>query len=70
MRELKFGRILVGPGSHGAEASACSISKEMLVEVSRVVKSEAGESLKSDEKEPMLSILLDGGVGQRVRKCP
>ena len=56
------------PGSHGAEALACRISREMLVEVSRVVKSDAGESLKSDEKEPMLNILLDGGVGQRVRE--
>jgi len=47
---------------------ACRISREMLVEVSRVVKSDAGESLKSDEKEPMLNILLDGGVGQKVRE--
>ena len=58
------------PGSHGAEALACRISKEMLVEVSRVLKSEVGESLKSDEKEPMLNILLDGGVGQRIREWP
>ena len=44
------------PGSHGAEALACPISKEILVEVSRGVKSDAGESLQSDEKEPMLNI--------------
>ena len=54
------------PGSHGAEASACPISKEMLVEVSRVVESDAGESIKSDQKEPMPNILLDGGIGKRV----